>query len=85
METPIGICPNLADYTISFDPAIDSASIPAKGFEFWIAHVAMDFTGYEAIPDDGPICILSHLLDSLPALPRLSRSLWMLFIFTPGQ
>ena len=44
---------NLADYIVSFDLTINSAYIPANGFELWIAYGTMDFTGGEAIPDDG--------------------------------
>ena len=44
---------NLADYTISFDLTINSAYIPANGFELWISYGTMDFATDGGTPDDG--------------------------------
>ena len=44
---------NLADYTISFDVTINSAYIPAGGFELWISYGTMDFAADGGTPDDG--------------------------------
>lgn len=76
---------NLADYTISFDLTIDSAYIPANGFELWIAYGTMDFTADGGTPDDGANLYPISVAGFTTGVPQTVTVAMDAFHFTPFQ